>query len=117
MKGKSLKFQSSLEKLAYEIISDIYKNTQFRICLHYYIPNLGLSVDIAIPDLQLAFEIQGEQHRQKDHYFNKKKLGQFDKQQTRDQTLKENLEMNGWRLIELYEEDINKDTIDKKIFG
>lgn len=117
MKGKSLKFKSKLEKEAYDIICSIYEKTLFDIYLHYYLPDVELEVDIAIPQLHLAFEIQGEQHRQKDHYFNKNKREGFYTQQERDRNLKEILEINNWRLIEIYPENLNREYIEKEIFG
>ncbi|MCM8767936.1 MAG: hypothetical protein NC921_04040 [Candidatus Omnitrophica bacterium] len=115
MRGRELKFKSKLEKLAYDILVEIFKNTKFNIYLHYYIPTIGLEVDMAIPELSLAFEVQGEQHRDPEHFFNTRKRFKFLSQKERDKYLKEMLEINGWKLIELYPEDLTYETIYKKI--
>lgn len=117
--SKQLKFRSKIEKLAFDIISEIYSKTFFQIFLHYYIKfdEQTYEVDIAIPQLHLAFEIQGEQHRDKKHFFHQNKRQGFYDQQTRDVELKETLEANGWTLIELYPEDLDIDIVKKKIWG
>ena len=112
-----LKFKSNLEKKAYQIIQEIFKKTLYRIKLHYYIPDIELEVDIAIPDLMLAFEIQGEQHRDPDHFFHKNKRWGFQEQKDRDKYLREMLETNGWTLIELWEEDLEVEIVKEKIFS
>ena len=118
MKKKGvLKFKSKLEKKAYSLIKEVFKNTLYPLKLHYYIPDIELEVDIAIPDLMLAFEIQGEQHRDPDHFFHKNKRWGFQEQKDRDNYLREMLETNGWTLIELWEEDLEVEIVKEKIFS
>lgn len=67
------------------------------------IPGDGFILDFFIPSLDLVIECHGKQHVEHVRYFHKTKQD-FHKQQDVDQRKRDWCKLNGFRLIEIYDE-------------
>ncbi len=67
------------------------------------IPGDGFILDFFIPSLGLVVECHGKQHIKHIKYFHKTKID-FHKQQDVDQKKRDFCEINGFRLLEIYDE-------------
>lgn len=67
------------------------------------IPGDGLILDFFIPSLDLVVECHGRQHKKHVKHFHKTKKD-FHNQQDVDQKKREWCELNGFRLLEIYDE-------------
>lgn len=68
-----------------------------------FIPIENLVFDFFIPSLYLVIECMGIQHSQHIKFFHKTKQ-QFHQQQERDQRKKDLCEINGFKMLEIYDE-------------
>lgn len=95
-KSKS-KFQHSVgEQLVRQYPHDV-------IFEEIFIPVENLIFDFFIPSLKLAIECQGIQHQEYIKYFHRTKQ-KFHKQQDRDSRKRDFCELNGFKLMEIYDE-------------
>lgn len=67
------------------------------------VPGDGFILDFFIPSLKLVVECHGQQHRKQIKHFHKTRQ-EFHKQQDRDQKKRDWCKLNGFRLIEIYDE-------------
>jgi len=98
LRTKSRANASDLHKNALKLIREAYPYDP--IVEEVYIPDVGLYIDIFLPNRLMAFEAQGEQHFTHKSYFHKDRM-EFLKAQHRDRLKKQVLEDNGITLIEL----------------
>ena len=67
------------------------------------VPDDGFILDFFIPSLDLVIEVHGKQHTEHVRYFHKTRQ-EFHKQQDIDQRKRDWCELNGFRLLEIYDE-------------
>jgi very-short-patch-repair endonuclease len=67
------------------------------------IPGDNFILDFFIPSLDLVIEVHGKQHIEHIKHFHKT-IKEFHKQQDTDQRKRDWCELNGFRLVELYDE-------------
>ncbi|KKN98958.1 hypothetical protein LCGC14_0142030 [marine sediment metagenome] len=67
------------------------------------VPGEGFILDFFIPSLDLVVEAHGRQHTEHIKHFHKTKRA-FHKQQTTDQNKRDWCNLNGFRLLEIYDE-------------
>ena len=80
-------------------IASIYP--KMTILEEFSIPGSRLRLDFYMPQLNLAFEFQGEQHDEYNAFFHGDKKG-FEKSQARDEKKERWCELNGIKLIKVY---------------
>ena len=94
------KFRSSYHQLAYELVKKIYPlypvYEETKLCG----TKNDLYMDLFIPSIGLAIEINGEQHTKYNPYFHQNIAG-FARSKARDQEKREWCETNNITLIEL----------------
>ncbi len=103
LKGKHLRSKSR-SKFQHNIgqqLKQRYPHDQ--IFEEIFIPMENLVFDFFIPSLRLVVECMGIQHSQHIKFFHHTKQ-QFHQQQERDRRKKDLCELNGFRLLEIYDE-------------
>ena len=90
--------RSNLQKEVGKKLLD--KFALYPILEEWTIPGCGLSLDFFIPQLGIAIECQGRQHKEFNKFFHGDAEG-FKKQQNRDKRKKEWCESNNIELIEI----------------
>lgn len=94
----------SKSKLQHEIGQQLEKQYPHdQIFEEVFIPVENLVFDFFIPSLYLVIEVQGKQHIQHVKYFHKTKQD-FHKQQDRDQRKRDLCKLNGFKMLEIYDE-------------
>jgi very-short-patch-repair endonuclease len=94
----------SKSKFQYEIGKQLAEKYPHDIIFEeVFIPIENLIFDFFIPSLRLFIEVQGKQHSQYVKYFHRTKRG-FHEQNKRDQRKRDLCKLNGFRLIEVYDE-------------
>lgn len=105
-KSKPRKNASKNHKLALEILKEIYPNvTAYEECL-LPIQSLKLYLDILVPDLMIAIEVDGMQHDKYNPHFHSSAMA-FMKQVKHDRLKEEWCDANNIELIRLKENNKN----------
>lgn len=103
LKGKHLRSRSRSRfqhKIGQQLLHQYPHDPIFE---EVFIPVENLIFDFFIPAVNLVVECNGRQHSQHIKFFHHTKQ-QFHQQQERDRRKKELCELNGFRLIEVYDE-------------
>jgi very-short-patch-repair endonuclease len=94
--GSKSKFQAKIkQQLKNQYPLDI-------ICEEVYIPIERFYLDFFIPTKFLVIEVNGRQHKEHVKFFHRTKI-EFRKQRDIDQRKRDWCELNGFRLIEIYD--------------
>lgn len=103
LRGKHLRAESK-SKFQHEIGKQLIEHYPHdQIFEEIFIPVENLIFDFFIPSLRLVIECQGLQHREHIRYFHKTRQ-EFHKQQDRDRRKRDLCKLNGFKLIEIYDE-------------
>ena len=96
---------SSLHKEARKILKEVFPFDNFYE--EMYLPKIHLYIDFICESRKLAVEVNGRQHFDQIAHFHENKF-EFLQAQKRDRLKKQILEENGYQLIELNYDDIDK---------
>lgn len=106
-------------KIAQTFKDFLYKYFRFNILYEEYrIPRTLLKIDFLDATKKIAYEVSGEQHREFNKFFYNNSRGNYLNAIKRDVKKAKFLESNGYKIIELFEEDIKElslDYLNKKI--
>lgn len=91
------KFQTSVGD---QIVEDYPNDLVYQ---EIHIPGENIFLDFFVPERNLVVECHGKQHKEHTRFFHKT-VKAFNDQQNRDSRKKQWCELNGFRLVELYDE-------------
>lgn len=100
-------------KIAQTFKDFLYKNFRFNILYEEYrIPRTLLKIDFLDATKKIAYEISGEQHREFNKFFYNNSRSNYLNAIKRDVKKAKFLELNHYKLLELFEEDIKILSVD-----
>lgn len=108
---------SNLHKKVGNILRSHPLTKNFKLYQEWPVPNSKYKLDWFLPDLKIAIEVAGQQHERPVAYDGNKDQAKinFVKQVNRDEDKHELIKQAGWKLVELWYDQLDENTVVQKV--